>query len=81
MGSSSNDLVMTAAPAIAGFGGASGTAIGAMIPQTGFISVTEEYKALKEWANNYVDQTDRKRVLAQAQMQHLVGVVSDRKRE
>ena len=82
MGSSSNDLVLTAAPAIVGAGGgASGAATGAMSLQTGFISASEEYKALKEWATNFHEQAQREQSLAKAQMQHLIGVVGESKKE
>ena len=80
MGSSSHDQIMLAAPATIG-GGALSTATGMVNPQTGYIPISEEYKALKEWANNYREQTERDNSLAKAQMQHLIGVISESKRE
>ena len=79
MGSSSHDLLMAAALALTKFTCAIGCDASAMVPYTGQISVTEEYKALKEWANNYRDQTTRESSLAKAQMQHLIGVLSESK--
>ena len=72
VGSSSYDLMM-AAPAIANGGGASSTAAGAMGLRTGYIPVTEEYKALQEWATQYRDEITRGQSIAKKQMQHLIG--------
>ena len=72
VGSSSYDLMM-AAPAIANGGGASSTAAGAMGLRTGYIPVTEEYKALQEWATQYRDEIAREQSFAKKQMQHLIG--------
>ena len=78
--SSSNDLMM-AAPAITHGGGASSSATGAMNPHTGFIPISEEHKALTEWATNYHEQATREHTMAKAQMQHLVGVIGESKKE
>ena len=75
---SSNDIVMTAAPALlSGASGASGTASGIFDPRTGHISINEEYKALREWATQQQANAARESALAKAQMQHLIKVVGE----
>ena len=72
LGSSSHDYRM-AAPATTAGRGASSSAIGMMGPRTGYIPVVEEYNVLKEWADNYRDQTRREQATSMAQLRHLVG--------
>ena len=79
---SSTDIIMTAAPAtLSGATGASGTAFGTFDPRTGHISIAEEYKALKEWATQQQANATRENALAKAQMQHLISVVGEGKKE
>ena len=84
LGSSSYDLLM-AAPATTTGRGASSSAIGMIDPRIGYIPVVEEYveeyNVLKEWADNYRDQTRREQATAMAQMRHLVGANNEYKME
>ena len=78
---SSNDIVMTAAPALfSGATGATGTASGIFDPRTGHISINEEYNALREWATQQQANAARESALAKAQMQHLISVFGAGKR-
>ena len=79
---SSNDVVMTAAPALfSGATGATGTASGTFDPRMGHITIAEEYKALREWATQQQANATRESALAKAQMQHLISVVGEGKKE
>ena len=52
-----------------------------MGPRTGFIPVSEEYKALLEWAHNYRAQATREQTISNDQMQRLIGKTSGSKQE
>ena len=78
MGSSSNDMVMTAMPAVQNYGSANdaafgGVASGADELRTGRFLFQTEFRQLQNWAQQFKVEAERRSATSEAQVKHMTG--------